>query len=94
MGLKQTEAGFPVKEVRRQQRFSAPSFYTWRAKIGVMTMLHYESKEQPANMHLQARLIELAGRASALWLSSLELSLGYCQRCIGRWSVDQGADHR
>ena len=25
------------------------------------TVLHYESKEQPANMQLQARLIELAG---------------------------------
>ena len=36
--LKQADAGVPVKELCRQHGFSDPSFYTWRAKFGGMTV--------------------------------------------------------
>lgn len=32
--LKEAKAGTPVKELSRKHGFSAPSFYTWRAKFG------------------------------------------------------------
>ena len=36
--LKQADGGIPVRELCRQHGFSDPSFYTWRAKFGGMTV--------------------------------------------------------
>ncbi len=70
--LKEAEAGVPVKELCRKHDFSDASFYTWRAKFGVMDVS--EAKRLKALEQENARLKKLLAE-TMLDKEALEVAL-------------------